>query len=176
MSLYDFSKDFAGPLATSFAAAAAVAVTVYFNKRQVEVSSAQKDTQAYQSVRSRGTGSNLPRAYCLNAERGCVGTFNLVSQEVPSLGSRHKASAASWIWRCQFYFFFGLRAAFDDCKHLHPQPYAQLGKNRNERGQNRPSISSNLPLAAVTRAQASQSHVRIRAGRTVRQFKISDIS
>src|SRR6267378_228711 len=105
--------------------------------------------------------------YCLNAERGCVGAFNLVSQEVPSLAANIRLLRR---------LGFSARAAFDDCKHLHPPSYAQLGKNRNERGQNRRSISSNLPLVAVTRAQASQSHVRIRAGRTVRQFKISDIS
>jgi hypothetical protein len=41
--MYYFFKDFAGPLATVIAAAAAVSVTFYYNKRQFQLSSAQRD-------------------------------------------------------------------------------------------------------------------------------------
>jgi hypothetical protein len=43
MDLYAAAKDFAGPLATVLAASAALCVTFYFNKRQYEISSAQRD-------------------------------------------------------------------------------------------------------------------------------------
>ena len=43
MDLYSVAKDFAGPLATVLAAGTAVGVTYYFNKRQADVSAAQRD-------------------------------------------------------------------------------------------------------------------------------------
>jgi hypothetical protein len=43
VDLYSIAKDFAAPLATAFAAGAAVGVTYYFNQRQAEVSAAQRD-------------------------------------------------------------------------------------------------------------------------------------
>jgi hypothetical protein len=43
VDLYCVAKDFAGPFATVLAASAALCVTFYFNKRQHELSSAQRD-------------------------------------------------------------------------------------------------------------------------------------
>lgn len=43
MSIYEFFKDFAAPFATISAASAAVAVTFYLNKRQVDISATQRD-------------------------------------------------------------------------------------------------------------------------------------
>jgi hypothetical protein len=40
---YDVLKDFAGPVATTIAAITAIVVTHRFNKRQIEVSRAQRD-------------------------------------------------------------------------------------------------------------------------------------
>jgi hypothetical protein len=40
---YDLLKDFAGPVATTIAAITAIVVTQRFNKRQIEVSRAQRD-------------------------------------------------------------------------------------------------------------------------------------
>ena len=43
MDLYSAAKDFASPVATVVAASAALLVTFYFNKRQAEISTAQRD-------------------------------------------------------------------------------------------------------------------------------------
>ncbi len=43
MTFYEFAKDFAGPIATACAAAAAVFVTVHFNRRQMEIAETQKN-------------------------------------------------------------------------------------------------------------------------------------
>jgi hypothetical protein len=48
MTAWEFAKDFAGPIATVIAAAAALAVTAHFNRRQTEIASAQKDIAAAQ--------------------------------------------------------------------------------------------------------------------------------
>jgi hypothetical protein len=40
---YDALKDFAGPVATTIAAITAIVVTHRFNKRQIEISRAQRD-------------------------------------------------------------------------------------------------------------------------------------
>jgi hypothetical protein len=46
--MYEFFKDFAGPIATIVAASAAFFVTVYFNQRQAGIAAAQKDIAAAQ--------------------------------------------------------------------------------------------------------------------------------
>lgn len=43
MTFYEFAKDFAGPIATVCAAAAAVFVTVRFNQKQTQISETQKN-------------------------------------------------------------------------------------------------------------------------------------
>lgn len=43
MACYEIVKDFAGPVATIFAASAAVFVTTHFNRKQVEISETQKN-------------------------------------------------------------------------------------------------------------------------------------
>lgn len=48
MTAWEFAKDFAGPIATIIAAAAALAVTASFNRRQTAIASAQKDIAAAQ--------------------------------------------------------------------------------------------------------------------------------
>jgi hypothetical protein len=40
---YDILKDFAGPLATTFAATVAAIITFYFNRRQTQIATAQRD-------------------------------------------------------------------------------------------------------------------------------------
>jgi hypothetical protein len=48
MTAWDFAKDFAGPIATIVAAAAALAVTAFFNRRQTAIASTQRDIAAAQ--------------------------------------------------------------------------------------------------------------------------------
>jgi hypothetical protein len=48
MTAYEFAKDFAGPIATVIAAAAALTVTAIFNRRQTAIAAAQKDIAAAQ--------------------------------------------------------------------------------------------------------------------------------
>jgi hypothetical protein len=48
MTAYEFAKDFADPIATAIAAAAALTVTAIFNRRQTAIASAQKDITAAQ--------------------------------------------------------------------------------------------------------------------------------
>jgi hypothetical protein len=48
MTVWEFAKDFAGPIATVIAAVAAITVTAYFNRRQTGIASAQKDIAAVQ--------------------------------------------------------------------------------------------------------------------------------
>jgi hypothetical protein len=43
MTSYEIIKDFSGPVATIFAASAAVFVTIHFNRKQVEISETQKN-------------------------------------------------------------------------------------------------------------------------------------
>jgi hypothetical protein len=42
VKIYYFFKDFAGPMATAFAAFAAVSVTLYFNRHQKRIAEEQK--------------------------------------------------------------------------------------------------------------------------------------
>jgi hypothetical protein len=43
MTTYEFFKDFAGPIATVCAAAAAVFVTIHFNQKQMQIAETQKN-------------------------------------------------------------------------------------------------------------------------------------
>jgi hypothetical protein len=43
MTCYVFFKDFAGPIATICAAAAAVFVTIHFNRKQMQIAETQKN-------------------------------------------------------------------------------------------------------------------------------------
>jgi hypothetical protein len=66
MTVYEFAKDFAGPISTVIAAVAALTVTAYFNHRQSTIASAQLQlTNSRPSFLKSGMKSiSLPNRFC----------------------------------------------------------------------------------------------------------------
>jgi hypothetical protein len=122
MTSYEFFKDFAGPIATVCAAAAAVFVTIHFNRKQMQIAETQKnialDKLKWDSHEER---------YKIYTEAKELISYVSQQHDVEKIDNQKVRDLRVKIDEARFFFNPSIRAFLDEIDHTAESLLSNLG-------------------------------------------------